>query len=177
MNHIATGRARNLGGELLPPHHGRQQRWWRWQWSQWRWLRGQFPVPAGCRNVDFCPPKLVFDGGGAAELFVNGDWFLRVFGSERIYRWKGDVRGWTRGPHHLVARPGGPAPPYCVPASWPSSVSALDSVIVSGKIGGLAFVSSNYENIPCVTFLKYKNSRKRELTLWHLVNRLVPKNA
>jgi hypothetical protein len=27
------------------------------------------PVSAGCRNRDFCPPKFVFDGGGAAELF------------------------------------------------------------------------------------------------------------
>jgi hypothetical protein len=40
----------------------------------------------------------------------------------------------------------------------------------------LAFVSSNFENISCVTFLKYKNSRKLEL-LWHLVNRLVSENA
>jgi hypothetical protein len=59
----------------------------------------------------------------------------------------------------------------------PSSISALDSVFVSGKIGGLAFVSSNSENISCITFLKYKNSRKQELTLWHLVNRLVPEYA
>jgi hypothetical protein len=28
-----------------------------------------FPVPVGCQNRDFCPPKLVFDGGGATELF------------------------------------------------------------------------------------------------------------
>jgi hypothetical protein len=48
---------------------------------------------------------------------------------------------------------------------------------VSGKIGGLAFVSFNSENISYVTFLKYKNSRKQELALWHLVNRLVPENA
>jgi hypothetical protein len=40
-----------------------------------------------------------------------------------------------------------------------------------------AFVSSNSENISCVTFLKHKNSRKQELALWHLVNRLGPKNA
>ena len=33
---------------------------------------GNSPVPAGCRNRDFCPPKLVFDGGGASELFVDG---------------------------------------------------------------------------------------------------------
>jgi hypothetical protein len=46
-----------------------------------------------------------------------------------------------------------------------------------GKIGGLAFVSSDSENISCANFLKYKNSRKHELALWHLVNRLVPENA
>jgi hypothetical protein len=32
---------------------------------------GQFPVPAGCRNRDFCPPKLVFDDGDVAELFLG----------------------------------------------------------------------------------------------------------
>ena len=39
--------------------------------DRWRWLRGYFPVPAGCRNRDFCPPKFVDDGGGAAELFLE----------------------------------------------------------------------------------------------------------
>jgi hypothetical protein len=47
----------------------------------------------------------------------------------------------------------------------------------SGKIGTLAFVSSNSENISCVAFLKHKNSRNRELALWRLVNRLVLENA
>jgi hypothetical protein len=37
--------------------------------DQWRWLRGHFPVPAGCWNRDFCPPKFVDGGGGAMELF------------------------------------------------------------------------------------------------------------
>jgi hypothetical protein len=46
--------------------------------------------------------------------------------------------------------------------------------LMSGKIGTLGFISSNSENISCVTFLKHKNNRKRELALWHLVNRLVP---
>jgi hypothetical protein len=45
------------------------------------------------------------------------------------------------------------------------------------KIVTLGFVSSNSENIFCVTFLKHKNSRKQELALWHLVNRLVLENA
>jgi hypothetical protein len=47
----------------------------------------------------------------------------------------------------------------------------------SGKIGILAFVSSNSENISCVDFLKHKNSKNRELALWHLVSRLVLENA
>jgi hypothetical protein len=45
------------------------------------------------------------------------------------------------------------------------------------KIEGLAFVSSYSENISCIAFLKHKNSKNRELALWHLVNRLVPENA
>jgi hypothetical protein len=34
--------------------------------------------------------------------------------------------------------------------------------LVLGKIGTLAFVSSNFENISCVAFLKHKNNRKQE---------------
>jgi hypothetical protein len=45
------------------------------------------------------------------------------------------------------------------------------------QIGTLAFVSSNSENISCVTFLKHKTAENRELALWHLVNRLVLENA
>jgi hypothetical protein len=47
----------------------------------------------------------------------------------------------------------------------------------SVNIRRFGFVSSNFENISCVTFLKHKNSRKQELALWHLVNRLVPEYA
>src|SRR4051794_40999105 len=45
------------------------------------------------------------------------------------------------------------------------------------KIGYWEFVPCNSKNISCTTFLKYENSRKQELALWHLVNRLVPENA
>jgi hypothetical protein len=116
-----------------------------------------------------------------AATLQNFSWIdtgrFRVFALEAFYRRKGDVRGHPRGPHHTVARLEGGAPPYGVVASWPISVSAWDSVVVLGKIGGLAFVSSDSENISCTTFLKYKNSRKQELALWHFVNRLVPENA
>ena len=46
-----------------------------------------------------------------------------------------------------------------------------------GKIGGPVQVSSNSENISRLAFMEYKNSRKQELALRHLVNRLVPENA
>ena len=50
----------------------------------------------------------------AAEL-RNFSWreadSCRVFASGAIYRRKGDVGGRPRGPHLVVARPGGPAPP------------------------------------------------------------------
>ena len=61
-NHIASSRALSPDEGLLPTHYGRQQ-------QRWRWLRGQFPIPAGCRNRNFCPPKLDLDGGIALSLF------------------------------------------------------------------------------------------------------------
>ena len=64
-----------------------------------------------------------------------------------------------------------------VAALLPLFDSLLDSGFVTVKIGTSAFVSSNSENISCTTFLKYKNSRKQELALRRLVNRLVPENA
>jgi hypothetical protein len=48
---------------------------------------------------------------------------------------------------------------------WPPSDSSLDSVSCRGEIGTSGFVSSNSENISCVTFLKHKNSRNIEN--WH----------
>jgi hypothetical protein len=39
--------------------------------DRWRWLWGHFPVPAGCRNRDFCPAKFVGGGGGTAKLFLE----------------------------------------------------------------------------------------------------------
>jgi hypothetical protein len=47
----------------------------------------------------------------------------------------------------------------------------------SGKIGTSGFILRNSENISRVTFLKHKTAENRELTLWHLVNRLVSENA
>jgi hypothetical protein len=48
-----------------------------------------------------------------------------------------------------------------VAALWLPSVSDLDFASCQEKIGTLAFVLSNSENISCVAFLKHKNSRKQ----------------
>jgi hypothetical protein len=49
--------------------------------------------------------------------------------------------------------------------------------MLPGKIRLQEFVSSNSENISCVSLLKHKNSRKQETDTVALVNRLVPENA
>jgi hypothetical protein len=46
---------------------------------------------------------------------------------------------------------------------WPLSISISSSDLwkLPGKIRLQELVSSNFENISCVAFLKYKNSRKQ----------------
>src|SRR4051812_40289404 len=43
--HIDIGRALSLEGELLPPHHGNQQRRWRWWWRSMEMAPGAIPRP------------------------------------------------------------------------------------------------------------------------------------
>jgi hypothetical protein len=81
VNHIATGRALSPGEEELlliigdskvagdgsevdeDGGDGDEDRW--------RWLRGHFSIPAGCRNRDFYSPKFINGGGGATELLLE----------------------------------------------------------------------------------------------------------
>jgi hypothetical protein len=95
---------------------------------------------------------------------------------EALNRRRGVVRSGPGPPHHMAARARG-APPYGEPALWPPSGSRSVFILRPRKIEVLVFVSSNSENISCVAFLKHKTSESRELTLWHLVNRLVLENA
>jgi hypothetical protein len=73
------------------------------------------------------------DGGILQYVSWKSVRLFRVFPSKGIYKRKGDVRGWTRGPHHLVAWLGVARAPYGAVALWPPSVSPLDSVFVLGK--------------------------------------------
>jgi hypothetical protein len=70
----------------------------------------------------------------------------------------------SRGPG--VAR-GLAAPPTRVRPWWPPSDTSSDLWKLPGKIRLQELVSSNSENISCVSLLKHKNSRK--LALWHLL--------
>jgi hypothetical protein len=100
------------------------------------------------------------DGGGLQYVSRKSDLSLRFFPSRGLYRRRGIVRRWTKRPHHGWAQPGaGPRPLWC---GWPLAPLCLIFGLrkASVKIGGSAFVSSNSENISCVTFLKHKNSRK-----------------
>jgi hypothetical protein len=72
----------------------------------------------------------------------------------------GTARGWA-------------APPTREGGLWPPFGSLLVFGKLPGKIRLLELVSSNSENISCVAFLKHKTAENRELTLWHLVDRLV----
>jgi hypothetical protein len=72
----------------------------------------------------------------------------------------GTARGWA-------------APPCCEGGLWPPSGSLSVFGKLPGKIRLLELVSSNFENISCVAFLKHKTIENRELALWHLVSRLV----
>jgi hypothetical protein len=62
-------------------------------------------------------------------------------------------------------------------ALWLGSISSSVFWKLRLLSGRSAFVSSNSKNISCITFLKHKKAENRELTLWHLVNRLVTENA
>jgi hypothetical protein len=106
------------------------------------------------------PSRSCIDGGGLQYVSWKIDWVFTFSSPRRIYRRKGGVRRWARGPHHLVARAKGrPRHPMVRLAPGPLYL-CFGLRLVSGKIGTLAFVLSNSENISCVAFLKHKNSRK-----------------
>jgi hypothetical protein len=106
-------------------------------------------------------PSRIDNGGGLQYVFWKIDRGLRVFSPRRIYRQKGDARRWARWPHHLVARARGRLrhPMVRLPSGPLRLCFGLH--LMSGEIGTLAFVLSNFENISYVTCLKHKNSRKQ----------------
>jgi hypothetical protein len=84
------------------------------------------------------------------------------FSVPRLYIGEGASSGGCQGTLTCrgVAR-GQAMPPYCVGPLWPHSISSSVLWKLRWISGRSAFVSSDFENISCVTFLKHKNSRKQ----------------
>ena len=91
---------------------------------------------------------------------------------EGIYRRNGNISGGLRPPRHVGAhREVGPRHHLVRVARAPLRVS-FGLRVRDSKIENWVFVSSNSENISLITFLKSKKAENRQLTQWHLVNRL-----
>jgi hypothetical protein len=122
---------------------------------------GASPCPDRVAEQRLLSPKIGLRWRWCCGTFRG--WILTDLGFSRRRQFIGRLAmlEGTRGAHAIRWHGQRGEPPYGVAASVSSSVSALDSVFVSGKIEGLAFVSSNSENISCTTFLKYKNSKKK----------------
>jgi hypothetical protein len=105
------------------------------------------------------------NSSAAAVELRNSFWkfadSFRVFRREASYRRRGVVRSGPGGAHHGWARPGaGPRPLWCGQPLAPLRLP-FGPHPPSEKIGVFELVSSNSENISCVTFLKHNNSRKQ----------------
>jgi hypothetical protein len=74
MNHIATGTAPSLDGELLPPHgssSGDEDGGGDGSGVDGEAFRGHFPAPAGCRNRDPVPQILASRWRRLWKVFVG----------------------------------------------------------------------------------------------------------
>jgi hypothetical protein len=106
----------------------------------------------------------VDDGGGLQYVSRKIDRVFRFFPSRGIYRQKGGVRRWTRWPHPWWRGQGlGRATLGC---GWPLATLRLIFGLrnASGKIGGLAFVSSNSENI---SYVASETQKQHKTGNWH----------
>jgi hypothetical protein len=137
-----------------------------------------FPSPAGCREELLDPPDLATTMAVACSMFQGKA--IRPLGFSRRGELIGERVASEGGPGRLTPWWHGPGLGHAT-LGCGRLLAPLRLIFglceTSVKIEGLAFVSSNSENISCVAFLKHNNSKNRELALWHLVNRLVPENA
>ena len=122
------------------------------------------------------PESLLRDGGGCRTFLVS--WLIRleVLGHEASYMRRGGVGRATGQPHNRGRAPLGRAATMCGgpgPRLWPL-FGALEASL-KYKILGVDFFQ--FREYFLTRISETKNSRKQELALRHLVNRLVPENA
>jgi hypothetical protein len=129
-------------------------------------LRRRLPSPTGCREELLDPPDLAWRTVAACSMFQGK--LIGPFRFSRRGEYIGERAASECGPGgHTTWWRGqglGRATLWC---AWPLVLLRLSLRLrdASGKIGILAFILSNSENISCVTFVKHKNSKKRELAL------------
>ena len=83
----------------------------------------------------------------------------------------------TRWPNHLAARQWAQPRERVVWRLWASPWLALLAPCVPRKNRRFGFCFAEFREYCPNSFSGTKNSRKQELALWHLVNRLVPENV
>jgi hypothetical protein len=103
----------------------------------------------------------VDDGGGLQYVFLEKSSGPRVFSTEGINRQKGDVRGWTRRSHPLVARPR-PSPRHqqvwLAPGLSPALLWTLSSCQV---IRDFSFCFIQFQEYFLCNFSETQKSRKQ----------------
>jgi hypothetical protein len=117
----------------------------------------------------------VDDGCGLQYVSWKSVRGFRVFLMKGIYRRKGNVRRWTRGPHHLVAWLGGGPHHYMVrPPPGPAlSLLWTPSSVQVNRNFGFCFVQFR-EYFLC----NFSETQKQQKTgTGTVVNRLIPENA
>jgi len=135
---------------------------------------GALPRPGRVPEQRLLSPETSPRDGGGYETFSGKLPGVVGFSVARLFIGERAESGGDQGHHTCPWRGQGlAAPRRGVAGPWPPSCPLSVFWMRPGKIGTSAFVSSNSENISCVTFLKPKTAENRELALRHLVNRLV----
>jgi hypothetical protein len=124
-------------------------------------LRQGFPSPAGCREELIDPPDLASTTAMACSMFQEK--LIGSLGFSHQGEYIGVRAASGSGPAGLTPRWRGPGL-GCAILGCGQALAPLRLIFglrdASGKIADLAFVSSNFENIFHVAFLKHKNSKK-----------------
>jgi hypothetical protein len=121
---------------------------------------GAIPRPGRVPEQIFLSPEICLLRWQHYGTFLGETPIDLGFSHRRLYIGGGAMSEGTRGAHTMWWRGQG----WTRATRWCGLLALLRLYfglrLVPGKIGTSGFVSSNSENISCVTFLKHKNSRK-----------------
>ncbi|KAK1680743.1 hypothetical protein QYE76_041591 [Lolium multiflorum] len=134
---------------------------------------GHFPAPAGAGTETPVPQILASRWRRLWKVSVGFVQRNRVFATEALNRRKGSLGGGLGPPHHRAARPSLWPRQGVVwgPQGFPLAALVLDG---SGKNRNLGVDFVRFREYFVTRISETKNSRKQELALRHLVNRIDP---